>query len=163
MTDAVEFEVRHTDDSARRATLALWNARNRKSMWTSFAVAVVAMTVALVTRDLPWYLAIVLTAAILHAAFLGWHRDHVVKLASSELARAQPPVFRYRLDDAGLAEASPVGSIELPWSSFAALRTADGFLYLLRSPLSSGLFVALPVEQVPERAQALLRERLPPG
>jgi hypothetical protein len=163
MTDAVEFEVRHTEAGVRRATRALWNARHRKSMWTSFAVAVVAMTVALVTRDLPWYLAIVLTAAILHAAFLGWHRDHVLKLASSELARAQPPVFRYRFDDAGFAETSPVGKVELPWSSFAALRAADGYLYLLRSPLSSGLFVALPVDQVPEATQTLLRERLPPG
>ena len=161
MSAAVEFAVTHTEASAGRAVRALWNSRNRRAWWTSMAVAVALMTVALATRELPWYLAIPLTAVILHAAFLAWHRDHVLGVMKKELQRAQPPVFRYRLDDAGVAEESAVGRAELPWSAFAGLRELDGFLFLLRTPLASGLFIALPAAEVPQAAQAVLRERLP--
>lgn len=161
MSAAVEFEVTHTEAGVRRAVRALWNSRNRRAWWTSMVVAVALMTVALATRDLPWYLAVPLTAVVLHAAFLSWHRDHVLGIAKKELQRAQPPVFRYRLDDAGVAEESPVGRTELPWSAFSGVRELDGFVFLLRTPLASGLFIALPAGQVPEAAQGVLRERLP--
>jgi hypothetical protein len=163
MAEAVTFEVTHSEAGVRRAVRVLWSSRYRKAWWTSMGVAVALMTAALATRELPWYLAIPLTAVILHAAFLAWNRDRVMALMAQQLERAQPPVFRYRLDDAGLAESSAVGDATLPWSSFAALREADGFLFILRAPLEGGMFIALPAEQVPEAARALLRERLAPA
>lgn len=159
----VTFEVRYGQAGVRRAVRALWNSRYRKAWWTSIGVAAALAAAALATRELPWYLAIPLTAVILHAAYLGWTRDRVMKLMAQQLERAQPPVFRYRLDDAGLAESSAAGDAASPWSSFAALREADGFLFILRAPLEGGMFIALPAEQVPDAARALLRTRLPPG
>jgi hypothetical protein len=163
VSDAVAFEVTHSAAGVRRAVRALWNSRYRKAWWTSMAVAVVLMTTALATRELPWYLAIPLTAVILHAAFLAWHRDRVMAAMAEHLERVQPPVFRYRVGADGLAESSAAGSAELPWTAFAALREREGFLFLLRAPLDGGLFIALPADQVPEAARAVLRAHVAPA
>lgn len=161
--ETVAFEVHHTEDGVRHAASELWDARYRKAWLTSMGVAVVLMTVAFATRELPWYLAVPLTAVILHAAFLRWNRDRVMDAMAGALRRAEPPVFRYRLDAPGLAESSAIGNAELPWDAFAQLREGRDFVFLLRAPLETGMFIAFPRAQLPSDALAVLRTHVPPG
>ena len=98
---------------------------------------------------------------MIHAALLGWSRDRVMAVMAQSLQRTEPPVFRYRLDEAGVAESSAMGTVQLPWSSFGALREGREFVFLLRAPLDGGMFIAFPREQLPAPALAALRAHVP--
>jgi hypothetical protein len=144
----LEFPARHSADSFRCATFALWKIfwrRNLLLFCTSDALCtavVVLASYSLRIWSFLWFPAVFFVAQGLLFAYSFWK--------VSQRARKQlPAALDFRLTKSTVQYSNDRGSRTVPWDTFKFIRRDSKNLYLLVSKRAA---MAVPVENLPEGA-----------
>jgi hypothetical protein len=156
----MEFTVTHRLDRLLPLYDALVVERVGRARTLLWIVAVAAATALLMGRGMPWWAAALLAGSATAIALIGMTRESVRQHVTAQFELLEREPLRYRLDEAGLFEASFVGEGTLRWHAFAAPRELAGFLVLPRHPVQGGHLIALPLDQLPPEARRVIEGRV---
>ncbi len=159
----IEFSIEHDEKSVGEAYRQFWKHRYG-SLRTGACVLLTVLFIPFfgLAGQPHWTLYCLVTGTVLFIFLLYTMRDSAVRMALDQFRLIEPPVFRYRLSEAGLYEKSAICHCELYWHAFAGYLELPGFFTILRKPADAGQFIAFPTGQLPEEARQFFRERLQP-
>jgi hypothetical protein len=148
----IEFRVRHSRESLARLYRGVYGRRFRAVHAVLWAVLLLFLAAMVLSASAPWFLVAGFVTALLGVVFLVALRANAVTMALTYLDQIGPELA-YRVDDAGIAEESPLGRHQSYWRAFCGTREAEGHLLVERAPREAMVFVALPLDQLPPGAR----------